>query len=211
MNQKESRMFSFRTAFRSRRETLFQAHGRPELHRGSVAPAGVAAVPRRRLGRFAVAAAAILVLGFGPSMETVRAATYTVIFENRTSSTIWVVAMERGEDGCLTNDGTHGDYWSVHGWVEVLPGRSATYRTTHNGFYYYAHNADGTSWGGQEGDGSFWGDDFLVYVRHGKFQYCRPNDGSGGSPGADYYQVPMRGIIPDGRDGNGTAIIPLVD
>ena len=204
-------MFSFSTVFRSERPAPFLANGRIEMIRRSVAHAVVAALPRRSLGRFAVAAWTILMLGFGPSLETARAATYTIIFENRSSSTIWIAAMERGEDGCLGGNGVHGDYWSVHGWREVLPGRSATYSTSHNGFYYYGHNADGTYWGGQEGDGSYWGDDFMVYVVHGKFQYCRPNNGSMGAPGPDYYQVPMRGIIPDGRDGNGTAIIPLLD
>ena len=167
-------------------------------------------MPRRGLGHVAVAAWAILMLGFGPSLGTARAASYSITFENHSGSTVWIAVMERGEDGCLDHGDAHGDFWSVHGWVEVQRGTATTYYTSHNGFYYYAENADGF-WGGEEGDGSYWGDDFLVYVSDSEFQYCRPNDGSGGAPGPDYYPVPMRGLIPDGRDGNGNPVIELID
>src|SRR5262249_32945739 len=137
----------------SRRSRHNHAHRKIDMIRRSVSQVVAAALPRRRLGRFAVATWTVLMLGFGPSLATVRAATDTVVIENRTnSSTLWIATMQRGEAGCLTDDGVHGDYWSVSGWYEVLPGRSATFHTTHNGYYYYygkAFGGSGRGWGGK--------------------------------------------------------------
>jgi hypothetical protein len=86
--------------------------------------------------------------------------------------------MEYDPSSCLT------EYWYVHGWLQLLPGKDVTYYTDHYVFWYYAERADGSAT-----DGSF-----SIYVRNATFERCRLSGATEASPGSDYYLVEMRKI-----------------
>jgi hypothetical protein len=135
---------------------------------------------RRNLVRFVVAAWATLILGLGPSLGTVQAASsHAVTIKNHSDTIAWVAVAYKWGDFC------DSDYYTVAGWWKLVPGQSETWYTSSSHFYYYADGADGGYWDGTVG----------TYVTDdGPFKRCEPTESSDlpfpdAPPG--YYRVEM--------------------